>query len=285
MARVPADRVVFVQPDYPALADGARAAQRAASLRTDDAAGRGRDGPTTSPSAAIERITYVGPGTGASDALRRAAVDAGARRSSGSAAPAFVDAGVGRLARSRRRLARDARRRPAGRRALLRRQAGAGACSTRCARPAVDVPDDIAADRLRRHHPGRSPVVTAADDRRRPIGRRRPPRGGDADDGVCATAAMPASEVLPVSLVVGDSTPPRPARAAAGDHGRRPLALSGGNAVMTTPAAGAPRSSSIDVTKRYGDAVALDGVSLRSSRASSSACSGRPAAARRRRST
>lgn len=71
---VPAERVVFVQPDYPALADGREPPKRGV-LRSDDTggvaamvhhlAGRGYD-----------RITYVGPGTGASDALRRTAASA-----------------------------------------------------------------------------------------------------------------------------------------------------------------------------------------------------------------
>lgn len=67
---VPRDHVVFVQPDYPALADGAEPPARGV-LRSDDAGGI---------IAAVEhlvgqgyrRIAYVGPGAGASDALRRA---------------------------------------------------------------------------------------------------------------------------------------------------------------------------------------------------------------------
>ena len=68
--RLPKDRVVFVQPDYPALADGAEPPTRGV-LRSDDTGGF---------TAAVEhivergyrRITYVGPGTGSADALRRA---------------------------------------------------------------------------------------------------------------------------------------------------------------------------------------------------------------------
>jgi DNA-binding LacI/PurR family transcriptional regulator len=69
--RLPQDRVVFAQPDYPALADGAEPPTHGV-LRSDDTAGfaamidhvveRG-----------YRRIAYVGPGNGASDALRRAA--------------------------------------------------------------------------------------------------------------------------------------------------------------------------------------------------------------------
>jgi LacI family transcriptional regulator len=68
--RLPKDRIVFVQPDYPALADGADPPARGV-LRSDDTGGFG---------AAVEhvvergyrRVAYVGPGTGSSDALRRA---------------------------------------------------------------------------------------------------------------------------------------------------------------------------------------------------------------------
>jgi DNA-binding LacI/PurR family transcriptional regulator len=69
--RLPQDRVVFVQPDYPGLADGADPPDRGV-LRSDDMTGfaamidhvveRG-----------YRRIAYVGPGSGASDTLRRAA--------------------------------------------------------------------------------------------------------------------------------------------------------------------------------------------------------------------
>ena len=69
--RFPQDRVVFVQPDYPGLADGAEPPGHGV-LRSDDTAGF---------AAAIDhlvergyrRILYVGPGVGSSDALRRAA--------------------------------------------------------------------------------------------------------------------------------------------------------------------------------------------------------------------
>ena len=65
------ERVVFVQPDYPSLADGAEPPDRGV-LRSDDVGGF---------SAAVDhlvergyrRIADVGPGIGASDAVRRAA--------------------------------------------------------------------------------------------------------------------------------------------------------------------------------------------------------------------
>jgi LacI family transcriptional regulator len=72
-ARLPQERVVFVQPDYPALARGEQPPPRGV-LQSDDRAGfaatvrhlveRGN-----------RRIGYVGPGVGASDAIRRATVE------------------------------------------------------------------------------------------------------------------------------------------------------------------------------------------------------------------
>ena len=87
---VASERVVFVQPDYPALADGAEVASRGV-LRTDDQGGF---------AAAVDhllergyrRITYVGPGSGASDALRRSAVTE-ALHHAGIGSMSFVDSG------------------------------------------------------------------------------------------------------------------------------------------------------------------------------------------------
>jgi hypothetical protein len=70
--RLPRTGVVFVQPDYPALADGAEPPSRGV-LRSDDLTGF---------TALVDHVVgrrlsagcaYVGPGSGASDALRRAA--------------------------------------------------------------------------------------------------------------------------------------------------------------------------------------------------------------------
>ena len=72
--RMPKERVVFVQPDYPALADGKVPPDRGV-LRSDDAAGV-----TTSVRHLVERgyrrIAYVGAGGSASDRLRRSAASA-----------------------------------------------------------------------------------------------------------------------------------------------------------------------------------------------------------------
>ena len=87
---VPQDRVVFVQPDYPALADGAEPPSHGV-LRTDDVGGF---------TLAVEhlvgqgyrRIGYVGPGVGSSDALRRAAASEALDRL-GFGPMRFVDSG------------------------------------------------------------------------------------------------------------------------------------------------------------------------------------------------
>ena len=139
----------------------------------------------TSSSAGYRRIAFVGPGSGASDSLRRAAAATALR-----GAVARTDA----LPRRRRRWLAgcdvrgpDARRRSAGRRPLLRRQAGARAA--RCA--ALDTAGRAARHgpgRVRRH-PRRPPVVASADDGRRPVRRGRPAGGRDAGRVGRGTAA------------------------------------------------------------------------------------------------
>ena len=73
-ARVPKGRVIFVQPDYPGLADGKPVPARGV-LRTDDP-----DGVSAAARLLLERgyrrIAYVGAGGSASDLLRRAAAAA-----------------------------------------------------------------------------------------------------------------------------------------------------------------------------------------------------------------
>jgi DNA-binding LacI/PurR family transcriptional regulator len=70
-ARIAPQRVVFVQPDYPALGDGEQPPARGV-LQSDDRAGF-----TATVRHLVDRgyrrIGYVGPGVGASDAIRRAA--------------------------------------------------------------------------------------------------------------------------------------------------------------------------------------------------------------------
>ena len=71
---------------------------------------------------------------------------------------------------------------------------------------------------------------------------------------------MPASEVLPVSLVIGDSTPPRAPRVRS--RGTRATVATAPGAGLMTGTGAAPAIELVNVTKRYGEAVALDGVSL-----------------------
>ena len=74
LARVPADRVLFVQPDYPALADGAEPPARGV-LRTDDTTGVA-DTVRHLVERGYRRMAYAGPGSWASNAWRRAAATA-----------------------------------------------------------------------------------------------------------------------------------------------------------------------------------------------------------------
>jgi LacI family transcriptional regulator len=68
--QLPRQRVVFVQPDYPALADGAEPPDRGVLRSADDV------GFAAAVDHVVERgyrrVAYVGPGSGSSDALRRA---------------------------------------------------------------------------------------------------------------------------------------------------------------------------------------------------------------------
>ncbi len=217
------ERVMFVQPDYPALADG-REPPRRGVLRTDDAAGLAAMVHHLAERG-YERITYVGPGTGASDALRRSAVTS-ALAAVGLPPLRVVETGM------------DGWRDPAAAaRALADDPPDAALCYDdklalalldALRSTALDVPDDIAVT-------GFDGIIPALQSRPRlttvavpsvDVGRR----AVEMLTTGLRDGAMPASEVLSVSLVVGDSTPMRPARAE-----RRPrvpaAALSGGNAV------------------------------------------------------
>jgi LacI family transcriptional regulator len=154
-----------------------------------------------------ERITYVGPGTGASDALRRSAATA-ALDALGLPALRVVETGI------------DGWRDPAAAaRTLAADPPDAALCyddklalalldalrSTR-----VDVPEDLAVT-------GFDGIIPALQSRPRlttvavpsvDVGRRAVEMlATGLRDG-----SMPTSEVLPVRLVVGDSTPTRRAR-------------------------------------------------------------------------
>jgi LacI family transcriptional regulator len=206
-ARVAADRVVFVQPDYPALADGAEPPPRGV-LRSDDPAGfaatvrhlveRG-----------YERLAYVGPGVVSSDALRRA-VAADAVASYGLAPMRYIDSGLDGW--------RDA---STAARAIEEDPPDALICyDDKLALALLDalratslrIPGDVAIagfDGILPAHQSR-PRLTTVDVPSVELGRR-------AVEMLLATGRdgrLPSSEVLPVRLVVGESTPPRRARSA-----------------------------------------------------------------------
>lgn len=199
---VPADRVVFVQPDYPALADGREPPKRGV-LRTDDVGGvaamvghlaeRG-----------YERITYVGPGTGASDALRRSAASA-ALEDLGLPALRVIKTGMDGWrdpAEAARALAADPPDAVLGYDDKL-----VLALLDALRATSLEVPDDVAVT-------GFDGITPALQSRPRlttiavpsvEVGRR----AVEMLTTGLREGAMPSSEVLPVSLVVGDSTPER----------------------------------------------------------------------------
>jgi DNA-binding LacI/PurR family transcriptional regulator len=84
------DRVVFVQPDYPSLADGAEPPDHGV-LRSDDVGGFS-DAVDHLVEQGYRRLAYVGPGAGASDSVRRAAA-AEALERRGLGPMRFVDSG------------------------------------------------------------------------------------------------------------------------------------------------------------------------------------------------
>jgi LacI family transcriptional regulator len=202
-ARVPADRVIFVQPDYPALAGGAEPPARGV-LRTDDGSGV-----VATVQHLVERgyrrIAYVGPGSGASDTLRRAAA-AAALEHLVARPMRFIDAGVDgwRDASSvARELADDP---PEAVMCYDDKLALALLDALRSTR--LDVPGDMALagfDGIPAAHQS-LPRLTTVDVPSVEVGRRAVAMlVASARDG-----AIPASEVMPVRLVIGESTPPHP---------------------------------------------------------------------------
>jgi DNA-binding LacI/PurR family transcriptional regulator len=204
--RVAADRVVFVQPDYPHLADVGEPPARGV-LRSDDAAGfaavvghlveRG-----------YRRLAYVGPGVGSSDALRRAAAS-DAAASFGLEPLPCIDTGIDGW-RDASMAARVVAEDPPE--ALVCYDDKLALALLDALRStSLSVPDDIAIagfDGIPPAHQSR-PRLTTVDVPSVELGRR-------AVEMLVAAGRdgrMPASEVLPVRLVVGESTPARPARA------------------------------------------------------------------------
>lgn len=199
--RLPKDRVVFVQPDYPALADGAEVPGRGV-LRSDDIGGF-----TAAAEHIVERgyrrIAYVGPGCGSSDALRRATASEVVERH-GVGPIRFVDSGADGW-----RDATDAARR------LAEDPPDAVICyddklaltlldALRATN--LDVPRDMALigfDGIPAARQSR-PRLTTVDVPSVELGRR-------AVEMLLASVrdgSPAASQVVPVHLIVGESTPP-----------------------------------------------------------------------------
>jgi DNA-binding LacI/PurR family transcriptional regulator len=200
-ARVPADRVVFVQPDYPGLANGDPPSRGV--LRTDDGAGV-----AATVRHLVERgyreITFVGPGSGASDALRRrAAVTALGQLGVGRMH--FVDSGLDGW-RDATGVAQELAADPPEA-VLCYDDKLALALLDAIRYTKLEVPGDMAVvgfDGIPAAHQS-WPRLTTVDVPSVEVGRR-------AVEMLMACGRdgrMPASEVLPVRLVVGDSTPQR----------------------------------------------------------------------------
>jgi DNA-binding LacI/PurR family transcriptional regulator len=201
-ARVTADRVVFVQPEYPALARGGDPPARGV-LRTDD-----RAGVTATVRHLVERgyrrIAYVGPGSGTSDSLRRSAATV-ALNDLALGPMRFLDSGVNGWQDAMSVAHRLAEEPPDAVLCYDDKLALALLDALRSTRLAV--PDDLALvgfDGIRAARQS-SPRLTTVDIPSVEVGRR-------AVEMLIASGRdgrMPVSEVLPVHLVIGDSTPPR----------------------------------------------------------------------------
>lgn len=198
--RIARDRVVFVQPDYPELADGAEPPARGV-LRSDDQAGvaacvrhvveRG-----------YRRLCFVGPTASASGILRRAAASA-TLDELGLGPPRFIDSGVDGWRDATAVASELAADPPDVVLCYDDKLALAVLDSLRSTRLAV--PEDLAIvgfDGIPAARQSR-PRLTTVDVPSVQIGRR-------AAELLMATArdgTMPASEVVPVQLVIGESTP------------------------------------------------------------------------------
>jgi LacI family transcriptional regulator len=202
LARVPAERVVFVQPDYPGLARGEDPPARGV-LRTDDAAGfvatvehlvdRG-----------YRRIAYVGPGSEAADTIRRAATAAALEHVSRGPIR-FFDAGTDGW-RDASMVAREIAADPPEALVCYDDKLALAVLDALRSTSLV-VPDDMAVtgfDGIPAAHQS-WPRLTTVEVPSVEVGRR-------AVEMLMASTRegrMPASEVMPVRFVVGDSTPPR----------------------------------------------------------------------------
>jgi LacI family transcriptional regulator len=220
--RVPGGRVVFVQPDYPALADGREPPARGV-LRSDDGGGV-----AATVRHVIERgyrrLTYVGPGSGASDTLRRSAATA-ALEGFGVGRLRFLDSGPDGW-RDASAVARELAADPPEA-VLCYDDKLAMALLDSLRSTDIDVPDDMALvgfDGIPAAHQSR-PRLTTVQVPSTELGHR-------AVEMLTTTTRdgrLPPSEVLPVQLVIGESTPPVAPRAR-----HRPAAVAGARRGMVS---------------------------------------------------
>jgi LacI family transcriptional regulator, galactose operon repressor len=200
--RVAKDRVVFVQPDYAGLADGHEPPARGV-LRTDD-----RAGVAASVRHLVERgyrrLTFVGPGENASGVLRRAAASA-TFEELGLGGMRFIDAGLDGW-RDASRIAEEVVADPPE--AILCYDDKLALSLLDALRSTdLEVPGDVALagfDGIPAARQSR-PRLTTVDVPSVDVGRR-------AVEMLIASlrdGSMPSSTVLPVELVIGESTPPQ----------------------------------------------------------------------------
>jgi LacI family transcriptional regulator len=201
-SRVAADRVVFVQPDYPHLADVGEPPARGV-LRSDDAAGFAATVRHLADRG-YERLAYVGPGVGSSDALRRASA-ADTVASLGLGPMRTIDTGLNGW-RDASMAAQGIALDPPDALVCYDDKLALALLDALRSTP-VRVPEDVAMvgfDGIPPAHQSR-PRLTTVDVPSVDLGRR-------AVEMLLASAhdgRLPPSEVLPVQLFVGESTPPR----------------------------------------------------------------------------
>ena len=200
--RVAKDRVVFVQPDYPGLADGGEAPGRGV-LRTDDSAGVAAS-VRHLMERGYRRIAFVGPGASASGTSRRSTANA-TSEAAGLGPMRFFDSGVDGW-RDASSLAQEIAADPPE--ALLCYDDKLALSLLDALRAThLDVPTDLAIagfDGIPAARQSR-PRLTTVDVPSVQVGRQAVEMlVASLRDGI-----MPPSSVLPVQLVVGESTPPR----------------------------------------------------------------------------
>jgi LacI family transcriptional regulator len=199
--RVAKDRVVFVQPDYPALANGNSPPARGV-LRTDDSAGV-----AASVRHLVERgyrrIAFVGPGANASGAMRRSTADA-VSEALGLGPLRFLDAGVDGWRDASSLAEAIAAEPPEAVLCYDDKLALSLLDALRSTR--LEVPADLAVagfDGIPAARQSR-PRLTTVDVPSVDVGRR----AVEMLIAALRDGAMPESTVLPVELVIGESTPP-----------------------------------------------------------------------------